>query len=58
MENLISPEDVKEVATALKIELTDAQIEQIIEDYPSAQNDDPTGTWNLVVEQQIYSIIN
>lgn len=55
--NVVTPEDVKAVAKSLKIELTDDQITQVMELYPSDQDQDPTATWDLVVENCIYQTI-
>jgi hypothetical protein len=49
--NTITKEDVLQVADELGYTPTDAQIQEVIEMYPSEQDADPTGTWNLVVEQ-------
>ena len=49
-ENKISKEDVLEVANQLGFEPTEEEIVEVIKMYPSEQDADPTGTWNLVVE--------
>lgn len=47
----ISREDVLQVANQLGYKPTEAQINEVLEMYPSEQESDPSGTWNLVVEQ-------
>jgi len=54
----ISPEDVKQVADSINVELTEAEIKEVIERYPSEQEEDPTGTWNLVIDHIIQCIID
>lgn len=52
----ITPEDIKNVAKRIKQEVTDEEIEKIIEEYPAAEEQDPTATWDLIVEELIYQI--
>ena len=56
--NIIDKEDVKRIATSINKTLNDTQIEEVIERYPFEQQEDPSATWNLVVENTIYSVIN
>ena len=51
---MITPEDVRQVAKDLDFELTDDQVNQIIKDYPAAQEEDPHANWDLIVENMIY----
>ena len=53
---MISTEDVYKVANSLGIGITDAQIEKVLELYPSEQEDDQSATWDLVVEKIIYDL--
>lgn len=46
----ITIEDVLQVANQLGFKPTEEQILEVIEMYPSEQKEDPTGTWDLVVE--------
>ncbi len=50
----ITEQDVREVANSLTIGITDAQIQQVIENYSPA--DDPTSTWREIVESLIYNL--
>ena len=56
MESNLSKSDVKSVADQLHIELTEDQIEKILLLYPAWQENDPTGTWDLVIEDLIYHV--
>lgn len=47
--------DVLAVAKSLKMEpLTDEQIIEVLEYYPCGVEQDPTGGWDLVIEQCFY----
>ncbi len=52
----IIEEDVIAIAQSIGKELTSDEIDQVLEIYPDAQIDDPTSTWDLVIENIIYSI--
>jgi hypothetical protein len=54
----ITPEDVKNVAQSIKQEVTDEEIQFIIDEYPGEEENDPTGTWDLIVENIIYRVID
>ena len=54
---VIDREDVLSVATALKMTVTEEQIEEVIAIYPVEADLDPTGTWDLIVENILYSIV-
>lgn len=49
--------DVIDVADRLGISLCEADIDEVLASYPTAQDEDPTATWDLVIEQCIYNII-
>ncbi len=55
--NKIAKEDVVSVATSIGVTLTDDEIEGIVENYPYMQEMDPTGTWDLVVDDMINFIL-
>ena len=57
MVNTISATDVSHVAKSINKILTEEQINEVLELYPSEQRADPTGEWYLVVEHCIHSII-
>ncbi len=54
----ITAEDVWSVAKSLNMNPTPEMVQQVIDEHEGACEDDPTGTWNLVVEQQLYSLID
>lgn len=50
--------DVLVVANSINKKLTEEQINKVILMYPHEEECDPTGTWNLIVEHCIYSILD
>ena len=53
----IQASDVQSVAKRiLKRELPKSDIDKVLEEYPHAQEQDPTGSWDLVVEH-IFSYV-
>ena len=55
----IIKDDVIEVITQLGIDtITDDEIDIIVSEYPARQKEDLSATWELVVEQQIYEMLN
>jgi|WetSurSiteA1Bulk_404760.scaffolds.fasta_scaffold266718_2 hypothetical protein len=55
----VTEQDVYDVADRIHARaLTDEEVEWILFCYEDAQRQDPTGSWNLVVENLIYTIIN
>jgi hypothetical protein len=56
MSNKIQKEDVLQVANDLDIKVNEKTIQWVLDNYESFQADDPTATWNLVVEQMLYDI--
>lgn len=56
MSNLIQKEDVLQVSKRLDIKVNEKIISWVLENYESYQSDDPTSTWNLVVESMLYDI--
>lgn len=55
---MITKQDVINVANSINVTLTDEQINTVLEMYPSEQEADPSGTWDLVIEHCIYQTIN
>ena len=53
----ITKQDIIDVATSIHKELTEEEIQDILENYWWNQKEDPTATWNLVVEDMIYFVI-
>jgi hypothetical protein len=54
----ITIEDVEQVAKDLNLTITEKEGETVLELYDSASEDDPSGTWDLVVEMLIYQLIS
>ncbi len=57
--NPIAIEDIKNVAKELNFaEPNEMQLDEIILRYPVAQEEDQTGTWDLVVESLLYDVMD
>ncbi len=54
---LITKEDVISVSNDIGISLNEEQINQVLEMYESEENNDPTGTWNLIIENCIINLV-
>lgn len=55
---MITRLDIIEVANRLGFELTEAEIDEVRSIYPAEEDNDPTATWDLIVENCIYIVIN
>lgn len=55
---MITRIDVIEVANQIGKSLTESDIDEVLAQYPNEQDNDPTATWNLVVENCIYNVDN
>jgi hypothetical protein len=55
---MITRLDVLQVAKSISIDLTESDIDEVLTQYPSEQDNDPTATWNLVIENCIYNVNN
>jgi hypothetical protein len=55
--NTISSADVIDVATRLGMNPTLGQIREVLNQFDDEANNDPTATWNLIVENILYNII-
>ena len=61
VDNTVTKDDIERVARSMGKEgkiLTPAEIDEVIERYPTAQDEDQNVTWNFVVEDLIYQVIN
>jgi hypothetical protein len=54
---MITREDVIQVADSVGITLTEAEINWVLLCYEDAQRQDPSGTWNLVVEDLAHQAV-
>jgi hypothetical protein len=52
----ITPQDVAQVAIDLKMDITIGQVNQVLEMYDDEADNDPTATWNLIVENCLYNL--
>jgi hypothetical protein len=52
----ITPQDVAQVAIDLGMDITIGQINQVLEIYDDEADNDPTATWNLIVENCLYNL--
>lgn len=50
----ISLEDVFNVAESIGIKLNEEQAQIVLNEYPSYEEQDPTATWDLILEQVIH----
>ena len=56
MTNEITPIDVVNVADSLKMNISIKQVRQVLEIYDGEADNDPTATWDLIVENCIYNL--
>ncbi len=52
----ITAEDVIEVANRINITITNEQVVQVLEMYDDEASNDPTATWDLIVDNCIYKL--
>jgi hypothetical protein len=52
----IKAQDVAQVAIDLKMDITIGQVNQVLEMYDDEADNDPTATWNLIVENCLYNL--
>jgi len=58
MEAKIVEEDVIAIAEGINKKLSQEEIEFVLDEYPSWQDNDPASMWNEVIENIIYFIEN
>ena len=54
-EEVLDKSDVIRIAKSIGVDLSLKEIKQIIEEHNDECENDPTATWGLVVENQIYN---
>lgn len=54
---MIGKIDIGQVAESIGVELSDTDMNWVLECYRDAQRQDPSGTWNLVVEDLIHQLV-
>ena len=52
----IKAQDVAQVAIDLGMDITIGQVNQVLEMYDDVADNDPTATWNLIVENCLYNL--
>jgi hypothetical protein len=52
----IKAQDVAQVAIDLGMDITIGQVNQVLEMYDDEADNDPTATWNLIVENCLYNL--
>jgi len=52
----ITAQDVAQVAIDLGMDITIGQVNQVLEIYDDEADNDPTATWNLIVENCLYNL--
>jgi hypothetical protein len=53
---MIEKNDIIRIAKSVGKHLTDSQVNTVIELYPEWARQDPTATWNLIVEDIVYFV--
>ena len=56
MTNKITREDVISIGKSINKQLTEKEINWVLENYEGYENDEPQSTWNLIVERMLYDI--
>lgn len=54
----IDKEDIIKVANGINIELTEKEIDEVVERYPEGCANDPFCEWFLIVEQLVYEVFD
>ena len=52
----ITKDDIKNVASSLGMVITESEVTWVLECYRDSHRQDPTATWDLIVEDIIYQI--
>ncbi len=58
MVNGIEREDILSVADSINVLLNEEQVNKVMHLYPHEEECDVTATWDLIVENCIYQVIN
>ena len=56
MTNKITREDVINIGNTINKQLTEKEINWVLENYESYEKDEPQSTWDLIVERMLYDI--
>lgn len=55
---MITRQDVLEIANFISLDPTEVEIDEVLSQYPTAQDNDLSATWDLVVEDLLWNVVN
>jgi hypothetical protein len=58
MTNKITAQDIVQVAESLNMDISIGDINRVLEMYENEADNDPTATWNLIVENCLYNLVD
>jgi hypothetical protein len=58
MTNEITVQDIVQVAERLNMDISIGDINGVLEMYESEADNDPTATWDLIVENCLYNLVD
>jgi len=58
LNKMITRQDVLEIAVMIGVDPTEIEIDEVLSQYPTAQDDDLSVTWDLVVENLLWSVVS
>jgi hypothetical protein len=58
MTNEITAQDIVQVAERLNMDISIGDINRVLEMYESESDNDPTATWDLIVENCLYNLVD
>lgn len=58
MTSQVTKQDVVNVANRINVSVTGEQITEVLKMYDGEADNDPTATWDLIVENCIQSLVN
>jgi hypothetical protein len=58
MTNEITAQDIVQVAERLNMDISIGDINRVLEMYESEADNDPTATWDLIVENCLYNLVD
>ena len=58
LNKMITRQDVLEIAVMIGVDPTEIEIDEVLSQYPTAQDEDLSVTWELVVENLLWSVVS
>ena len=58
LNKMITRQDVLEIAVMIGVDPTEIEIDEVLSQYPTSQDDDLSATWDLVVENLLWSVVS